>query len=114
VVEEVGGGFPAEGLLEEKYDLAYGELGFVGDAEDGGGGVSARENGPAEGDYAEVKVEAMVVSNKARTGAWVDVVGTYCMMKMCGGAVFEGWSVGLRSTNQLASRPWINIKVSTA
>lgn len=37
VVEEVGGGFPAEGLLEEEDDLAYGELGFAGDAEDGGG-----------------------------------------------------------------------------
>lgn len=38
VVEEVGSGFPAEGLLEEEDDLARGELGFAGDAEDGGVG----------------------------------------------------------------------------
>jgi hypothetical protein len=40
VVEEVGGGFPTEGLLEEEDDLARGELGFAADSEDGGVGVS--------------------------------------------------------------------------
>lgn len=64
VVEEVGGGFPAEGLLKEEDDLARGELGFAGDADDGGGGFSSSrgENGSAEADDAEVEVEAMVVS----------------------------------------------------
>jgi hypothetical protein len=67
VVEEVGGGFPAEGLLEEEDDLARGELGFAGDAVDGGVGfASGGEDGLAEGDYAEVEVEAVVVSNDVR------------------------------------------------
>lgn len=67
MVEEVGGGLPAEGLLEEEDDFARGELGFVGDAEDGGVGfASCGEDGLAQGDYAEVELEAIVVSCNTR------------------------------------------------